>query len=131
MNKAIIQVISNHTFDTTYNNLIQAIDNNPKLSILTEIDHSKNASTVGLSLEKSRVILFGNPSLGTLLMNSNIVVGLDLPQKFLVFEKGSDVFVAYNDPMYMKQRYKLTGDGDVQLLDKISTALKRLVEITT
>ncbi|MCY0883856.1 MAG: DUF302 domain-containing protein, partial [Acidianus infernus] len=46
--------------------------------IFAEIDHSKNAEKVGLSLPKDKVIIFGNPRAGTLLMQEKIEVSLDL-----------------------------------------------------
>ena len=124
MNNGIITTTSNHSFNTTYSKLKEAIENNPKLKIITEISHSKNANSVNLELPESKLIIFGNPNLGTPLMNENIELGIDLPQKMLIYKKDDKVFVAYNDPMYLKKRHHL--EQNEELLNIISKALKGL-----
>ena len=129
MDKGIIQITSENNFEATYSKLKSTLDNNPLITIIAELDHCKNARKVDLSLGKSRIILFGNPRLGTPLMQSNIAVGIDLPQKILVFEQQENVIIAYNDPMYLKKRHNI--EGKDQLLEKMSGALKSLSEIAS
>ncbi len=112
-------------FNETYTKLKNTIDANPNLSILLELDHSKNAASVGLELNPTRIILFGNPKLGTLLMQNKQTVNIDLPQKISVYQDASnEVAIAYNDPLYLKERHGL--DGNLEVLDKISTALDKI-----
>ena len=54
------------------------------------------------------------------------MMGIDLPQKFIVFEQQKNVIIAYNDPMYLKERHAIDGKDDV--LEKMSSALKALSE---
>ncbi|WP_233357660.1 DUF302 domain-containing protein [Haloflavibacter putidus] len=58
---------------------------------MTEIDHSQNATSVDLELPPTQVIFFGNPNLGTPLMQKNQLAGLDLPQKVLFYEDKNQV----------------------------------------
>uniref|UniRef100_UPI0035932980 DUF302 domain-containing protein n=1 Tax=Persicitalea sp. TaxID=3100273 RepID=UPI0035932980 len=84
-------------FDATYNSLQSALKSNPDISIVAEVNHTANAKSVNLELRPTRVILFGNPTIGTPLMQANQLAGLDLPQKMLVYQAANDkVFVAYN-----------------------------------
>ena len=129
MNNGIIQLKSIHNFETTYLKLKNALENHPLIKIVAELDHSQNANKVDLPLGKTKIILFGNPLLGTPLIQANITIAIDLPQKFIVFEQEENVSVAYNDPMYLKERHQIKGKDE--LLKKISNALKTFAEIAT
>lgn len=122
--QGITTKISANTFDVTYDKLFTAIDANANLSIVAEVNHQANATAVGLELAPTRLIIFGNPNLGTPLMQSSQTVGIDLPQKMLVWEAEGVVNVSYNTPEYLAERHKLEG-VDMQL-STISTALNNL-----
>jgi len=116
---------SNNDFDTTYQKLHDILDANPNLKIILELDHSKNAANADIDLLPTRIILFGNPKLGTPLMLANRTVSIDLPQKMIVFQEASgEVKVAYNDPAYLKERHEL--DGRDEVLAKVSGALDKI-----
>ncbi|MCK8522307.1 DUF302 domain-containing protein [Aquimarina sp. D1M17] len=123
--EGIITKKSNKSFDETYASLIEIITNNPNLKIIAELDHQNNASSVDLKLHPTRIVLFGNPKLGTPLMQNAQTTGLDLPQKILVWQ-GEDkaVNVSYNDPEYLKQRHGITANDEV--LQKITGALHKI-----
>ena len=101
------------------------IDNNPNLKIIAELNHQANAASVDLNLAPTRIIMFGNPRLGTPLMQNAQTIGLDLPQKILVYQEASGVVkVAYNDPLYLKDRHGVSQNEAI--LEKISGALNKL-----
>lgn len=123
----IISKISKQDFETTYQTLKGAIENNPNLKIVAELNHSANAESVGLDLKPTRIIMFGNPNLGTPLMQNVQTVGLDLPQKILVHQdEEGQVIVSYNNPLYLKERHGIT-DKDA-VLEKIAGALNKLTD---
>ena len=121
----IITKTSNQGFEETYGKLRSIIENNPNLKIILELDHAKNAASVDLELNPTRIIMFGNPKLGTPLMNTTAYLGLDLPQKILVTQ-GIDgsVQVSYNDPLYLQVRHKIEGVEEV--LTKVKGALDKI-----
>lgn len=128
-NNGLLTKTSSLDFESTYNKLKNGLDNNPKLKILLELDHSKNAASVGLNLNPTRIIMFGNPNLGTLLMQSKQTVSIDLPQKIIVYQDdNAEVKVTYNDPMYLKNRHNIE---QMEALDKISIALDGLITAAT
>ena len=45
-----------------------------EIAIFTKINHYQNAKDIGLEMNESQVILFGNPKIGTLMMQNNIDV---------------------------------------------------------
>jgi len=125
LGEGIIVVESRNDINTTFSNLEQAIINGP-LTLVATLDHSANAASVNLTLRPTRLLVFGNPNLGTPLMQSGQTIGIDLPQKMLVFEDENGVVsVAYNDPAYLAQRHGITDQQEV--IDTISDALSNLV----
>ncbi|WP_299694613.1 DUF302 domain-containing protein [uncultured Vibrio sp.] len=97
------------------------------LTLFARIDHQKNASQVGLELRSTEVILFGNPKVGTQLMQCTQDVAIDLPQKVLVTEDAnSTVWLSYNDPNYLMERHAINGCDEV--IEKISAVLSKLSE---
>lgn len=72
--------------------------------------------------------MFGNPNLGTPLMQNTQTIGLDLPQKILVFQtEDGAVKVSYNDPLYLKERHGITENAAI--LEKIIGALNKLTDV--
>ena len=125
-NSGLIIKTSSLDFNTTYEKIKGKIEANPNLKILLELDHSKNAASVDLVLRPTRIILFGNPKIGTVFMQDNQTASIDLPQKIIVFQNESgEVKVAYNDPAYFKNRHTLK---DSEALNKVSQALDKLTQ---
>ena len=48
------------------------------------IDHADAAREAGLALPDEVVVIFGNPALGTKLMQHNARAGIDLPLRILI-----------------------------------------------
>ncbi|NJM97677.1 MAG: DUF302 domain-containing protein [Phormidesmis sp. RL_2_1] len=93
------------------------------LNVLTTVDHAQNAEGAGLTLRPTRVVLFGNPQLGTPLMQCNQSIAIDLPQKMLIWEDESgQVQIAYNDPRYLGGRHRL-GECGNDVIKQIASAL--------
>ena len=113
------------SIDETYSNLRTLVSNNPNLKILLELDHSANAASVGLELNPTKIIMFGNPKLGTPLMQASQTASIDLPQKVIVYtaDDGS-CKVAYNDPIYLIERHNIQGNEEV--IKTISGALNNI-----
>ncbi|MBT0606674.1 DUF302 domain-containing protein [Aequorivita echinoideorum] len=108
-----ITLVSNNDFATTYNNLRNAISDNTNLNIIAEVDHQLNAQSVGLTLRPTKLIIFGNPSLGTPLMRSAQTTGIDLPQKMLVWQdENGTVNISYNNPPYLAVRHNINDNAE-------------------
>ena len=56
------------------------------MTVFAVFDHTKAASQAGLELRPTTVVAFGNPAAGTMLMQVNQTMGIDLPLKILVWE---------------------------------------------
>ncbi len=123
--EGLIAVESDADAATTFGRLRSAVEANPDLSIIAELDHAANAAGVGMDLRPTRLLVFGNPALGTPLMQAERSVAVDLPQKALVYTDAEGrTFVVYNRPSYLAERHGIEGQDDV--LGQIATALSGL-----
>ena len=97
---------------------------------VARVDHAAAAKGVGLDLKPTEVLLFGNPKLGTPLMQASRHVAIDLPMKVLVWEDDSGkVWIAYTPTETLKMRYKIEGRDDV--LKSMAGALEAFVGSAT
>src|ERR1700730_2514637 len=79
------------------------------LTVFARIDHAAGAAAIGLTLRPTEVLIFGNASGGTPLMQSVQTVGIDWPLKALVWQDSSDVtWLSCNDPASLAQRHGLS-----------------------
>ncbi len=104
--------------------LLAAIDENTNLVLVAEIDHAANAASAGLELPPIIEVVFGNPNLGTPLMQASRTVGIDLPQKMLFVENEGGITITYNDPSYLAERHGI--DPATPELSMIAGALEAL-----
>jgi len=75
-------------------------------NITAQVNHAAAAIRSGATLRPTEVLIFGNPKLGTLLMQSNRTIGIDLPIKVLIWEDSNGtVTLAYNDPAWLAKRH--------------------------
>ena len=113
----IIVKDSKYSVTQTVNN-IKSIVRNKGLSVFAIVNHKGNAKAVGMSMRESKLIIFGNPKLGTALMKENILSALDLPIKVLVYEDvDGKVKIAYRDASWLKQLHGLKDNKTVALID--------------
>ena len=76
-------------------------------TIFTTVDHAKNAVRVGLDLRPTTVIIFGNPKVGSKLMQCTQEYAIDLPQKVLVYEDVEGrVWAVVNSQVALADKHK-------------------------
>jgi len=110
-----------HSVDSTFLKLKETISSKG-LTIIAEVPHDKAAASVDLELRPTRLLIFGNPKVGTLLMQSQQKIGIDLPLKILVHEaKNGDVLVSYFNASTLGERYGIT--DKVEIITKVNGAL--------
>ena len=56
------------------------------LTVFAKIDHMQAAKKVNLEMKPAVVIVFGNPSVGTVLMNANPMWAYELPLRIAIYE---------------------------------------------
>jgi len=124
----LIVIESAHALAETEQRLIKTIEA-AGLKVAARIDHKANAESVGLQLPPTVLLLFGNPKAGTVLIEQQRTIGIDLPLKMLIWEADGKVMVAYNDPVYLARRHGIAGTTPV--LAQVSQALQRFASAAT
>lgn len=116
-------------YATTVSRLDSVLQSKPPIGIVARIDHAANAASVGDSLRPTHATLFGNPQLGTPLIQRDRLAGLDLPQKMLVYETPDGrAMLLYHSVDYLVRRHGLDG---TPTLPAMADALQSLAaEIT-
>jgi uncharacterized protein (DUF302 family) len=101
----LVRLPSRHSVASTIDRLEAGLRQRGIL-VFARIDFSGDAARAGLNMRPEQLLIFGNPRAGTPLMLQVAEVGLDLPLKVLAWEDAdAKVWVAYNDPQYIMQRF--------------------------
>lgn len=84
------------------------------IAIVARVDHAAAAEKAGQPLKPTQLLIFGNPKLGTPLMQTNRKVGLELPMKVLAWEddKGQ-VWIAFSKPENLRAAYAVSGRDEI------------------
>lgn len=78
------------------------------LHIFARVDHAAGAAKAGLALRPTQLLIMGNPTAGTPLMQDRQTAGIDLPVKALAWEDADGrVWLSYSDAAWIAQRHGL------------------------
>ena len=125
----LIHVKSSHDVKNTARRL-EAFLKEKGMTVFLRIDHSEGARKVGKQLRPTELVIFGNPKVGTPLMQCGQTVAIDLPQRALIWQDESgQTWLTYNDPQYLAMRHEL--DGCRAVLEKIQNALGNFAQAAT
>jgi uncharacterized protein (DUF302 family) len=125
----IISIKSFHDVKTTVNRL-ENILREKGMTVFIRINHAEGAQKIGKKLRPTELIIFGNPKVGTPLMQCGQNVALDLPQKALIYkDEAGQVWLSYNDPKYLANRHSIKECGEV--IKKIEKALGNFARMAT
>jgi uncharacterized protein (DUF302 family) len=94
--------------------------------VFVVIDQRAEARAVGLDLPETTLVVFGNPAVGTGVMEAAPLAALDLPLKVLVWSDGDGATkVSYTDPAVLAARYGLGRDlaAPLEAIDALTDAL--------
>ena len=123
MDPGLVTVTVDQSVDATVQRIETDVAGSP-LTLLATVDHAENAASVDRSLPPTRLLLVGNPDVGTPLMQAARSVAIDLPQKLLVWDDGGQTKVTYNDPQYLARRHGI--EDQTQRLNQIGSVLNDL-----
>ncbi len=121
-------VESPYSVDTTVGRLIDSLFQRG-ITVFARIDHASNARLAGLALADEQVLIFGDPRAGTLLMQADPRVGLELPLRMVVWRKDGVTHVGYEEPEALGDDYDLAGLAEV--LGRTGSLLAKLVAEAT
>ena len=93
------------------------------------IDHKANAQNVKMNLKPETLVVFGNPKMGTVLMNCNPSIGLDLPLRMLFTTDYEGITtITYTNPEYWSLKHNIKDKNCLNILTKAKGALANLAK---
>ncbi|MGI9408995.1 MAG: DUF302 domain-containing protein [Hyphomicrobiaceae bacterium] len=95
------------------------------IKVMARVNHAAGAKSAGLELSDTELLIFGNPKLGTPLMQSKRSIAIDLPMKALAWKDAAGkVHLAYTAPEALKARHGV--EGRDAIFGKMTKALAGL-----
>jgi uncharacterized protein (DUF302 family) len=117
----LINVKSTHSVAETADRLERLLSEKG-MTVFLRLNHAEAAASVGITLRPTELIIFGNPKVGSPLMAKQQTIGIDLPQKMLIWQDASgQVWLTYNDADYLAERHELS--QDLPSFEKVRKAL--------
>jgi uncharacterized protein (DUF302 family) len=102
---------------------LEAVVRAKGMTIFARIDHAAAAHEVGLALRPTVLLVFGDPRVGTHLMQAAQTLGIDLPLRALAWEDESGHrWLAFADPRVLTARHGVASET-AAVTAKIADAL--------
>ena len=114
-----IQVKSRLSVESCSERIAQAIKEKEDFSVFTIVDHKKNAANVELNMPETKLIIFGNPKAGTMLMKANPMMAYELPLKILVADNKGKTIISYRNPKWLANNYGLYKSPIIPKMTKV------------
>ena len=87
---SVLTMASEQSFDATEASLRKGLAAR-NLKLFAVVDHGSGAKSIDQDIGQSKLFIFGNPQVGTPLMIAESKLGLELPMKILIENKGDHV----------------------------------------
>jgi len=108
---------------------LEALIKKQGLTHFFTIDHKANAEGVKMNLKPETVVVFGNPKMGTVLMNCNPSMGIDLPLRMLFTTDYEGLTtISYTNPEYWSLKHNIKDKNCLAIINKAKMALGKLAE---
>ncbi len=115
---------SHYNVDETTRRLVTIL-REKGVTLFKVIDHAEGARSVGKKLPPMKLVIFGNPKMGTPFMQCSPTMGIDLPQKMLIYDKNGSTYLTYNSPKYLFWRHNIDGNCSKGLQQKMGAVLQK------
>lgn len=100
------------------------------ITVVARVDHAVAAASAGMTLRPTQLLIFGNPRLGTPLMQSDQRIGIDLPLKALAWEDDTgQTWLGVSRPSALAARHGISDRAEV--VDKLTETLTALATHAT
>lgn len=124
---SLTTVKSSYSVPATVDRLIAALGRRG-ITVFAPIDHGAGARKAGLELADEVLVIFGDPRVGTLLMQADAAVGYELPLRLLIWDAGGQTMIGYRKPTELRDDFAL-GD-QLEVLQRMENLLEQItVEI--
>ncbi len=118
--EGVIVVRSHHDVATTLDRLERILEAKG-ITVALRWDHAARARGAGLALRPTALLVFGNPRLGTRIMQGAQTAGIDMPLRALAWEDAEGrVWLGVTDPVWIARRH---GAGEVPVAARMRAAV--------
>jgi len=97
------------------------------IKIFAIFNHGEEASQVDMGLPETQVIVFGDPKVGTFLMQENNAIALELPLKVAVWKQDTQTTLGYTKPSSLIDEFTITEHKVI--LEKMDHFMSNLVAV--
>ncbi|AKI00938.1 hypothetical protein IMCC20628_02235 [Hoeflea sp. IMCC20628] len=111
--------------EKTADKLVAAVEK-AGAKVFARVDHAAGAKSIDAELADMTMVMFGNPKIGTPILQAEPRAGLDLPNRVLIWDDEGQTKIGYLDPADLKARYKITGAD--KAFDVMTGALGKLTD---
>ncbi|WP_297976692.1 DUF302 domain-containing protein [uncultured Capnocytophaga sp.] len=105
---------------------LQKTLNSKGITIFATIEHHKAAEAVGESMSPATMLIVGNPKVGTVLMQENPLLAIELPLKILIYEEGKTVNIRYEKVTAIAEKYHIK--QNFSTAERIDAAMQQLIK---
>ena len=120
---SLTTVKSADSVSSTVDRLIAALSKRGT-KLFARIDHAAGARNAGLELADEELVIFGDPRVGTLLMQSDPAVGYELPLRLLIWDAAGQTMIGYRRPTELRDDFAL-GD-QLEILRRMENLLEQI-----
>ena len=98
-------------------------------TVFARVDHGKGAQSVDQELADAQLLIFGNPMIGTPVMQQDLRAGLVLPLHVLIYDNNGQTTIRYEDAGTLFNG--LDVDPEAPFIERINGALNGLTNQAT
>lgn len=108
----LVTTTSRHDVATTVRHVTDGLRRRG-VTLFAVVDHAAGARDAGLSLPDEVLLVFGNPAVGTGLMQADPRTGIDLPLRMLVWSEDGETRIGFRDPHDLADDFAVGGEAAV------------------
>lgn len=98
------------------------------MTVFARIDHAAGATRAGLTLRLTVLLIFGSPQTGSILMQANQSIGLELPLRVLVWQDdGGNTWISSMNLVLLAERYGIVNSTIDRVVQAMTDSLNALM----
>jgi len=119
---------SPHSVPATVDRVIAALGRRG-IALFARIDHAAGARQAGLELADEELVIFGDPRVGTLLMQRDAEVGYELPLRLLIWDANGQTMIGYRRPTALPDDFAVA--DQLEVLRRMENLLGQIIAETS
>ncbi|WP_322989931.1 DUF302 domain-containing protein [Hoeflea sp.] len=116
---------SDASVEQTADKLVAAVEK-AGAKVFARVDHAAGAKSIDAELADMTLVMFGNPKIGTPILQASPRAGIDLPNRVLIWDEQGQTRIGYLDPAALKTRHKIEGADEA--FEVMAGALGKLTD---